>query len=104
MGDIGALAIGIAGRLEDPRDRGEQRVVRERAPALLADQAVADVGVPVAPSAAPEDGVVGVDEGEPLGEPSDTQVVGEPGDLVRIVERDAGFSSNRIANLNYSLR
>ena len=33
-GDVGPLAVDIAGRLEDPRDRAEQRIVR-RAPATL---------------------------------------------------------------------
>ena len=41
------------------RDHG---VVRERPPAVLTDQAVADVGVSVAPGAALEDRVVRVDE------------------------------------------
>ena len=56
------------------------------APAGLADQAVADVGVPIPARAALEDRVVGVDEGEPLSEPSSTQLVGEAGDLAGIVD------------------
>ena len=63
--DVLPLTIRISGRLEDPGNGADQRIVREGAPPLVTDQPVADVGMPVAPGASLEDRVVRVDEAQP---------------------------------------
>ena len=67
----------------------------ERSPSLGADQPVTDVRVTVPSGAALEDRVVGVDEGEPRGEPSSMQLLGEGGDPGGLVDRHAGGEQMR---------